>query len=67
VLAIADAARAAFPARELDESEASVVSHGGPLPATGAPGATAVFGPDGRFLALVEDRGPTTKAIAVFV
>ena len=67
VLPIADAARAAFPVRELDEAAATVVSHGGPLPATGAPGPTAVFGPDGRFLALVEDRGATTRAIAVFV
>ena len=67
VLPIADAARAAFPHRDLDYAAALVVSHGGPLPATGASGPTAVFGPDGRFLALVEDRGATTKAIAVFV
>ena len=67
VLPIADAARAAFPVRELDEAAATVVSHGGPLPATGVPGPTAVFGPDGRFLALVEDRGAATRAIAVFV
>jgi tRNA pseudouridine55 synthase len=67
VLPIADAARAAFPARELDEASATVISHGGPLPATGRPGPTAVFGPDGRFLALVEDKGATTRAIAVFV
>ena len=67
VLPIADVARAAFPARELDQAAATVVSHGGPLPATGSPGPTAVFGPDGRVLALVEDRGATTKAIAVFV
>ena len=66
-LPIADAARAAFPHRDVDEVAATVVSHGGPLPATGLPGPTAVFGPDGRFLALVEDRGETTKAIAVFV
>jgi len=67
VLPIADAARAAFPHRDLDDEGATVVSHGGPLPATGVPGPTAVFGPDGRFLALVEDRGSTTKALAVFV
>ena len=67
LLPIADAVRAAFPHRDLDEAAATVVSHGGPLPATGAPGPTAVFGPDGRFLALVEDRGATTRAIAVFV
>lgn len=67
VLPIGDAARAAFPVREVDEAAAAVVSHGGPLPASGRPGPTAVFGPDGRFLALVEDRGATTRAVAVFV
>ncbi|MEO7979615.1 MAG: tRNA pseudouridine(55) synthase TruB [Sporichthyaceae bacterium] len=67
VLPIADAARAAFPARELDADAAGVISHGGPLPAGGTRGPVAVFGPDGTFLALVEDHGATTKALAVFV
>lgn len=67
VLPIADAARAAFPARELDVDAAGVISHGGPLPAGGTPGPVAVFGPDGTFLALVEDHGATTRALAVFV
>ena len=67
VLPIADAARAAFPARDLGADEAVVNSHGGPLSATGSDGPVAVFGPDGAFLALVEDRGPTTRALAVFV
>ena len=67
VLPIADAARAAFPARDVDRAQATVVSHGGPLPASGAAGPVAVFGPDGSFLALVEDRGASTKAVAVFV
>jgi tRNA pseudouridine55 synthase len=67
VLPIADAARAAFPARDVGPDEAVVISHGGPLPATGTDGPVAVFGPDGAFLALVEDRGETTKALAVFV
>ena len=67
VLPIADAARAAFTARDLDAEAAVVVSHGGPLPATGVTGPVAVFGPDGAFLALVEDRGATTRAVAVFV
>jgi tRNA pseudouridine55 synthase len=45
-----------------------VLSHGGSLPATGADGRpVAVFGPDGTFLALVEDRGATAKPLAVFV
>ena len=44
------------------------MSHGGSLPATGkGPGPVAVFGPDGTFLALVEDSGAGTKAVAVFV
>jgi tRNA pseudouridine55 synthase len=67
VLPIAEAAREAFPARDVDAAAAVVVSHGGPLPATGADGPVAVFGPDGTFLALVEDRGETTRALAVFV
>ena len=67
LLPIADAARAAFPGRDVDADAAAVVSHGGPLPAAGTPGPVAVFGPDGRFLALVEDRGASTKALAVFV
>ena len=67
VLPIAEAAREAFPARAVDAAEAVVVSHGGPLPASGADGPVAVFGPDGTFLALLEDRGETTKALAVFV
>jgi tRNA pseudouridine55 synthase len=67
VLPIAEAAREAFPARDVDAAEAVVVSHGGPLPASGTEGPVAVFGPDGTFLALLEDRGATTKALAVFV
>jgi tRNA pseudouridine55 synthase len=67
VLPIADAAREAFPGRDVDAAEAVVVSHGGPLPASGTDGPVAVFGPDGTFLALVEDRGETTKTLAVFV
>ena len=39
LLPIADAARAAFASRDLDVDAAAVISHGGPLPASGAPGA----------------------------
>ena len=67
LLPIADAARAAFASRDVDVAAAVVISHGGPLPASGAPGPVAVFGPDGGFLALVEDRGEVTRALAVFV
>jgi len=68
LLPISDAARAAFPARDVDADEAKVMSHGGPLPSLGVTGGpVAVFGPDGGLLALVEERGATTKALAVFV
>jgi tRNA pseudouridine55 synthase len=68
VVPIAAAARAAFASRDIGADDARVLSHGGPLPATGTtPGPVAVFGPDGTFLALVEDRGSTTRALAVFV
>jgi tRNA pseudouridine55 synthase len=67
LLPIAQAARAAFPAYDVDEHAAAVISHGGPLPASGQSGTVAVFAPDGRFLALVEDRGSTAKPVAVFV
>ena len=67
LLPIADAARSAFPFRNVDDAAAIVISHGGPLPASGVPGPVAVFGPDGGFLALVEDRAEVTRVLAVFV
>lgn len=67
LLPIAEAARAAFPAYDVDDKAAVVISHGGPLPASGQTGTVAVFAPDGRFLALVEDRGSAAKPVAVFV
>ena len=78
VLPIAAAAAAAFPGLTVDASGASALAHGGFLPATGLgagpdrTGPVAAFGPDGTFLALLEDRtdprrGPHAKPIAVFV
>jgi tRNA pseudouridine55 synthase len=67
VLGIADAVRAVFPVREVDADEARIVGHGGPLPADGVTGPVAVFGPDGAFLALVEERDGVAKPVAVFV
>jgi tRNA pseudouridine55 synthase len=68
VLPIAEAAGAAFPRYDVDEEQAKTIAHGGPLPAPGlGPGPIAVFGPDGAFLALVEEQGRRCKAIAVFV
>src|SRR4051794_14612760 len=48
VLGLADAARAVFPARQLDATEAVAVGHGQRVPATGAPGLHAALAPDGE-------------------
>ena len=66
VLPVAEAARAAFASRDLDESRAADVRFGRPLDVDLA-GLTAVFAPDGEFLALYEPRGGVAKAVAVFV
>ena len=66
LLPIADAARAAFPAVDLDEAHATDVRYGRALDLELA-GLTAVFAPDGEFLALYEPRDGVAKAAAVFV
>jgi tRNA pseudouridine55 synthase len=67
IVPIADAARAAFPAYELDAEQAASVRVGRPLP-LGLPGLTAVFAPDGEFLALYEpaDGSDQDRPVAVF-
>ncbi|GGP80725.1 tRNA pseudouridine(55) synthase TruB [Streptosporangium pseudovulgare] len=65
---MAEAVAAAFPRRDVTAEEAAVVGHGGRLPALGAgEGPIGVFGPDGTLLALVEERGRSTRSLAVFV
>jgi tRNA pseudouridine55 synthase len=66
LMPIADAARAAFPTRDLDDTQAADVRVGRALD-LGLDTLTAVFAPDGEFLALYEPRGETAKAVAVFV
>jgi tRNA pseudouridine55 synthase len=66
VLPIAEAARAAFPVRVLDEEQAADVRVGRSL-AADLVGLTAVFAPDGEFLALYEPRDEAARAVAVFV
>jgi tRNA pseudouridine55 synthase len=68
VMPIADAAGAAFPRWEVDERRAKLLLNGVriDMPAHGTTGPVAVFGPDGRFLALVEERGGKAKSVAVF-
>ncbi|HEX5086225.1 MAG TPA: tRNA pseudouridine(55) synthase TruB [Nocardioides sp.] len=66
LLPIAAAARAAFPSLELDDDQARRVRFGRPLDLLlTAP--TAVFAPDGEFLALYEHRDGTARPLAVFV
>ena len=68
VLSLAAAATAAFPRYDVDGQQAKSIAHGGFLPSPGlGDGPIAVFGPDGEFLALVEERGGRAKPIAVFV
>jgi len=66
VLPLASAARAAFPARDLEDADAAAVRVGRPLELELA-GLTAVFAPGGDFLALYEPRGDLARPVAVFV
>jgi tRNA pseudouridine55 synthase len=66
VLPIAEAARASFPSRDLGAAQAGDVRHGRQIDAD-LDGLTALFAPDGEFLALYEPNHGTTRAVAVFV
>jgi tRNA pseudouridine55 synthase len=71
VTPLEDVARVCFPSCDLDEPAARDVRHGRRL-ATRLPaierggGPVAVFAPDGRFLALYEQRGDEARPVAVF-
>ncbi len=68
VLPLAEAVSAAFPRLDVSEDDARRIAHGGRLGATGmGPGPIGVFGPDGTLLALMEEHGPVSKPLAVFV
>ena len=66
VLPLAEAARAAFPALDLDATAAGHVRVGRPLELSLA-GLTALFDPAGEFLALYEPRDGRSRPVAVFV
>jgi tRNA pseudouridine55 synthase len=66
VLPLDAAARAAFPAVDLDEGQAASVRVGRRLPLR-LEGLTAVFAPGGEFLALYSPEGEQAKPLAVFV
>ena len=65
LLPIADAARAAFASYDLDEAAANDVRYGRKLDLA-LDGVSAVFAPDGEFLALYEPRDGLARAVAVF-
>ncbi|MBM9461407.1 tRNA pseudouridine(55) synthase TruB [Nocardioides sp. zg-536] len=66
VLPIAEAARRSFPSLDLDEEQARDVRYGRPLELP-LEVLTAVFAPDGEFLALYRPDGATARPAAVFV
>ncbi|MGN6161294.1 MAG: tRNA pseudouridine(55) synthase TruB [Marmoricola sp.] len=66
LVSIADAARAAFPSIELTDHQAADVRVGRRLDLT-LDALTAVFAPDGEFMALYEPSGQSARAAAVFV
>jgi tRNA pseudouridine55 synthase len=66
VLPLAVAARAAFPALDLDAADAGHVRVGRALEVPLA-GLTGLFDPDGEFLALYEPRDGLARPVAVFV
>lgn len=65
---IADAARATFPAVDLDDEQAADVRVGRPLSLVlPSAGEHALFAPDGEFLALYEPTETGARPVAVFV
>jgi tRNA pseudouridine55 synthase len=67
VLPIEQAADAAFPRWDVDEGQARLLGHGVRIKAPAlAAGPHAVFGPDGRFLALVEEKQGQATILAGF-
>ena len=55
----------AFPRRDITAEQAVDASHGRPLPAAGADGVYAATDPQGRVMALLEDRDGAAKSVVV--
>jgi len=64
-LTLPEVAERLFPRRDVDATAARTLSHGGPIPAGGEPGPYAVFGPDGRVIAIVADSDGLARAQVV--
>jgi tRNA pseudouridine55 synthase len=66
LISLDEAAAGDFPRRDVDAADAVRLTHGARLPAAGVDRLYAAFGPDGTFLALLEDDGDVAKPVAVF-
>ena len=60
------AVAASFPRRDLSDDEAVALSYGKKLAPTGTAGTLGAFAPDGRCIALVEDRDGAARPVVVF-
>jgi tRNA pseudouridine55 synthase len=66
LMSVQEAARAAFPARELTQEEAHRLGHGQRIGKAGTGDVpTAAFAPDGALVAIVSETGPTCRALLV--
>jgi len=66
VLPLDAAVAASFPRRDLDASEAVDLSYGKKLTPSGRPEVLGAFAPDGRCIALLEDRDGAARPTVVF-
>lgn len=66
LLPLAEAARRTFPQVALDAEQATAVRFGRPLELRLTASPSAVFAPDGEFLALYEQHGERARPVAVF-
>ncbi len=55
----------AFPRRDITDAQAADAAHGRPLPAAGIEGVHAATEPGGRVIALLADRGSSTRSVVV--
>lgn len=68
VVPLAEAARAAFPVRELDEPQARAVGYGQRVRSAepGRPGPVAAFAPDGTLVAMLDESRTDARSLVVF-
>ncbi len=66
VVPLAAAVAVAFPVRALTEHEAADLAHGRRLSVTGTSGPVGAFAPDGRCVAMVQDREGAARPLVVF-